>query len=158
MRPTRSKKGEREMRDLGKQGNALFAKIAAGIERVGDCRTLDNAPGVFMALHVEAVDAKRVGEHSGLLISLAHYGEQNGDLMRDPDVVFLRVADAAYPVSYRNDYAGIDREYVIWDGAGGTSCQINKRMQADLASFCRVWMRNVRHQQLEPMRAGLVAV
>ena len=45
---------------------------------------IENAP--YMALVIEATDESGP---SGLpAISVAHYGEQNGDLMRDPEMCF----------------------------------------------------------------------
>ena len=41
-------------------------------------------PG-FMRLVIEHVGT---GPRGGQLVSVAHYGEQNGDLMRDPEIVF----------------------------------------------------------------------
>ena len=38
----------------------------------------------------------------GPLFSVAHYFEQNGDLVPDPDVVFVRAADGWAPVSFQN--------------------------------------------------------
>lgn len=41
-------------------------------------------------------------------ISLTHYGEMNGDLMKDPDVEVLLLPDGTIRgVSFQNDYAGI---------------------------------------------------
>ena len=46
--------------------------------------TIENPP--YMALVIEATDESGP---SGLpAISVAHYGEQNGDLMRDPEMCF----------------------------------------------------------------------
>jgi hypothetical protein len=41
-------------------------------------------------------------------VSLTHYGEQNGDLMKDPDVEVLLLPDGTIRgVSYQNDYVGV---------------------------------------------------
>lgn len=65
----------------------------------------------YMPLSVEEIGVSQDGHR---LVSLCQYGEQNGDLMRDPDMVFLfhNLPDgtAAEPVSYRNDYLGILQE------------------------------------------------
>ena len=69
---------------------------------------IENAP--YMALVIEAT-----GESgpSGLpAISVAHYGEQNGDLMRDPEMCFeLVIAEGPYldPFYFRNDYIGLEQ-------------------------------------------------
>ena len=64
-------------------------------------------PG-YLPLSVEEIGSSEDGHR---LVSLCHYGEQNGDLMHDPGMVFLyhNLPDgvAAEPVSYRNDYLGI---------------------------------------------------
>jgi hypothetical protein len=40
----------------------------------------------YMPLSVEQIGSSEDGHR---LVSLCQYGEQNGDLMRDPDIVFL---------------------------------------------------------------------
>lgn len=45
----------------------------------------------------------------GKLLSVAHYAEQNDDLMRDPEMVFiLGKDDEFYPVSIQQDFIGED--------------------------------------------------
>jgi hypothetical protein len=55
-------------------------------------------------------------------ISVAPYGEQNGDPMRDLEIVFEVPPDvdpgAWGPAYYRNDYVGIEREAVWREGDG----------------------------------------
>ena len=70
---------------------------------------IENAP--YMALVIEST-----GESgpSGLpAISVAHYGEQNGDLMRDPEMCFElseRSGNLALDAYYfRNDYLGTEQ-------------------------------------------------
>jgi hypothetical protein len=63
---------------------------------------IENAP--YMAVVIEAIEAGPSGLPT---VSVAHYGEQNGDLMRDPEMCFeLRDGqlDAYY---YRNDFVGV---------------------------------------------------
>ena len=73
----------------------------------------------YMPLSVEEIGTSGDGHR---LVSLCQYGEQNGDLMRDPDIVFLfhNVPDgaAAEPVSFRNDYLGIMQDVYRYDGTG----------------------------------------
>ena len=40
----------------------------------------------------------------GEIISIAHYGEQSGDLMADPEMEFTIIGGDYYPISFRNDY------------------------------------------------------
>lgn len=85
------------------------------IEKAGGWRhslylKIDNAP--YMELVIEAMD------ESGPLglpsISVCHYGEQNGDLMRDPEMCFEVVCAedrtlSLNPWYFRNDYLGLEQ-------------------------------------------------
>ena len=129
------------MKCLNERAEAIFRKLTEGLAKVGDHRKIDNAPGSFMAVSVEIIGRSGLGP----LVSVAHYYEQNGDLMRDPDVVFLIGADRhVYPVSFRQDNLGIYLESAyVEDGVW----KVRVKMQADLCSFCTQWMRNIDDQQ-----------
>ena len=65
---------------------------------------IDNPP--FMPLCIEAVD------ESGPCGLPAHYGEQNGDAMRDPEMLFeLGLSGGVHlnPFDWRNRYAGVEQ-------------------------------------------------
>jgi hypothetical protein len=126
------------MRRLTDRAQLIFATLTAGLADPGDARKLDAAPGAYMALCVEKLAPQ--------LFSLAHYGECNGDAMRDPDVVFYVDGAGVYPVSYRNDYAGADNEYVEFDESGQPA-RVAEAAQADLASFCESWLPAAAEQQ-----------
>jgi hypothetical protein len=69
---------------------------------------IENPP--FMALVIEATDES--GPCGLPVLSIAHYGEQNGDLMRDPEMCFeLGFAVGAHltPFYFRNDCLGIEQ-------------------------------------------------
>lgn len=76
-------------------------------------------------------------------VSLCHYGEQNGDPMRDPEVVFLVEGEKAKPVYFRNDYIGVEHA-TVEDHFGDVP--VKPRLQKDLESFCRMWWNNIREQ------------
>lgn len=86
---------------------------------------------------------ERVGDN---LFSLAHYGEQNGDLMADPEMVVLCTEIGWCPVSFRNDYVGVRRECVRLD-AGERITHVAPREKRDQTSFLNTWLKNLRHQQ-----------
>lgn len=112
--------------------------LVAGMS-IGESRKVDAAPGVYMALHVERTGAA--------LFSLAHYYEQNGDLMADPEMEFYRAPDGRYyPLHYQQDGLGIYRAGMEL-GEDGKPARLNPREQADQASFAGTWLRNIRHQQ-----------
>jgi hypothetical protein len=66
-------------------------------------------PG-FMRLVTEHIGH---GPRDGDLVSVAHYGEQDSDPMRDPEVVFEVVSGEWHPVSIQQDYVGSYREAVF---------------------------------------------
>ncbi len=100
----------------------------------------------LMPLSVEKIGSSADGHR---LVSLCQYGEQNGDLMRDPDLVFM-VTDlpdgaAAEPVSYRNDYLGIVQEVYRCDEAGRRT-HVVPSLKEDLKEFAQTWFANLKDQ------------
>lgn len=100
----------------------------------------------FMPLSVEEIGIDGEGHR---LVSLCHYGEQNGDLMRDPDIVFM-FQDAPYgpiaePVSFRNDYVGLDQEVYRYDESGRRT-HLNTKLNVQLREFARIWFANLNEQ------------
>jgi hypothetical protein len=100
----------------------------------------------YMPLSIEAISASANGNR---LISICHYGEQNGDLMRDPEMVFELYTHgeltAAEPLSFQNDYMGLLQEVYRYDESGKKT-HVDTRLKADLKSFVRTWFRNLREQ------------
>ena len=98
----------------------------------------------YMPLSVEHIGQTPDGNP---LVSICHYGEQNGDLMRDPDMVFeIHVAtDAAEPLSFRNDYLGIMQEVYNYDDAGKKT-HVRAQLKKELKSFAKTWFQNLKDQ------------
>lgn len=100
----------------------------------------------YMPLSVEEIGSSEEGHR---LVSLCHYGEQNGDLMRDPDIVFLfhNCPDdmVAEPISFRNDYLGISQEVYRYNEAGRRT-HVFPTLKQDLKEFARTWFTNLRDQ------------
>jgi hypothetical protein len=92
----------------------------------------------------------------GDLLSVCHYYEQNGDLMRDPEVVFLRrelknplsgkSVTYFFPTSFQQDNLGIYQELVRFDDKGKFS-GLADTQQNQCTKFCNTWMENIRQQQ-----------
>jgi hypothetical protein len=76
-------------------------------------------------------------------VSLCHYGEQNGDPMRDPEVVFVISDGHAKPVYFRNDFIGVEHA-TAQDLFGDVP--VKPDLQRDLDSFVSTWWRNIREQ------------
>ena len=69
---------------------------------------IENAP--YMTLVIEATGEP--GPMGLPVLSVAHYGEQNGDLMRDPEMCFEFVSGEEPhldPFYFRNDYVGVEQ-------------------------------------------------
>jgi len=108
---------------------------------------LDNASGAYMPLVVEKIHSITIGPIKGDLFSFAHYGRQNGDAMRDPDVVMLRGADGRfYPESFQNDYLGLYQSVFVYDDTGRVKA-FRKQLQTSIAVFVGDWMKNIVAQQ-----------
>jgi hypothetical protein len=104
---------------------------------------IDNAP--YMELVIEAMDES--GPCGLPAVSVAHYGEQNGDLMRDPEMCFeLGLAGGPHLNAFywRNDYAGVEQwSRFIQDG---NYCY-HKQLHAQHESFAKLWDRNLDAQR-----------
>jgi hypothetical protein len=103
---------------------------------------IENLP--YMALVIEALDES--GPMGLPALSVAHYGEQNGDLMRDPEMCFeLGLAGGAHLSAfyYRNDYLGIEQ----WsrDVVDGNYIHLIA-IHAQHERFSKTWDNNLRLQ------------
>jgi hypothetical protein len=101
------------------------------------------APG-FLPLVIEAIGT---GPRGLPAVSVAHYYEQNSDLMRDPEMVFeVGPGGAILPVSYQQDglpFAAY-REAVFV--AEDSRVMVRPRLVKELESFAREWDRNLKAQ------------
>lgn len=120
------------------------------LERAGGYRPtlylkIENPP--YLALVVEAVSEP--GPFNLPALSLAHYGEQNGDLMRAPEMCFELSKPPLSPLVlsvyyYRNDYLGVEQYSRYRDDC-------NYVFVPDLyeqhETFARLWDRNLGDQR-----------
>jgi hypothetical protein len=129
------------MKHLDDRATAIFRKLTEGLKKVGDHQQWNNDSS-FMAACVEIIGRTGLGP----LVSIAHYYVQNGDMMRDPDVVFVIGADQRiYPLSYRQDGMGIYQEAAIVEDG---KWRVRPKMQADICDFCNdTWFPNINEQQ-----------
>jgi hypothetical protein len=98
-------------------------------------------------------------------LSVAHYFEQNGDLMSDPEMTFdVNPGDDKQfgwlsgtwrPSSITQSPLGVYREAVFLDGG---RVMIRPRLIAELKEFARMWNRNIGDQgYLEAFKRQLAA-
>jgi hypothetical protein len=101
---------------------------------------IENLP--YMALVVEAAPCS--GPMGLPALSVAHYGEQNGDLMRDPEMCFeLGFAGHVHlnPYYWRNDYVAVEQ----WSRNIVGSHYVHL-LQLHAQSFAKTWDNNLRLQ------------
>src|SRR5688572_17664601 len=114
-----------ELRNLSSSAAAVLHELTANLD-VGDSRKMDRGLG-YMPVHVECL--RRTG--LGLLYSVAHYYEQNGDLVPDPDVVFVRRTEGWSPVSFQNSLAFRVAVHFHHD----STIEVDEKEQRELVSF-----------------------
>lgn len=118
------------------------------ITRIAEKHGLDlTTPGQHLKLAMPNMDNLVIETLAGKMISVAHYYEQEGDLMRDPEVVFYvpRRDTGWYAVEVTMDPIGKWARYAEQDEAG--VWHIDHKAQVDLAAFVRTWARNIREQR-----------
>ena len=103
---------------------------------------IDNSDGTYMPVHIELIG--RIDKYD--FFSLAHYGRQNGDAMRDPEMIIAlhKESQQFVPYYYRNDYMGMEQYSARWTDEG---VLLNRRLQADHTTFANQWLRNIATQQ-----------
>ena len=103
---------------------------------------IENPP--YMELVIEAVDES--GPCGLPSLSVAHYGIQNGDPMRDPEMCFeLGFAGGAHlnPFYWRNDYVAVEQ----WSrNIVGENYVHLVKLHEQHESFAKTWDRNLRSQ------------
>ena len=95
----------------------------------------------YMPLVIEWVGN---GPYETELVSVAHYYTQNGDAMRDPEIVFS-VSKLGFwmPMTFQQDNLGLYQEAVtIRDG----SFFIKPALIRELQEFAQMWDRNISEQ------------
>lgn len=99
----------------------------------------DNDP--YMPFWFEYVIKDQNGKE---IWSIAHWGLQNGDVMRDPDIElsYDPETDVWVPLSFRNDYAGVFEESM-------TTAKIKDR-----EAFLDIWLENLVDQGFVPEGGG----
>lgn len=120
------------------------------LERAGGYRPalylkIENPP--YMALVIEAVPG--LGPLGCPALYVAHYGEQNGDLMRDPERCFEwsrppLCGPELVPYYWRNDWMGIEQYSRYLDGANYVFVP---PLYDEHRKFAALWDRNLRDQR-----------
>ena len=134
---------ETTMKHLSQQATSIFNKCINGLNAPGDSRRIGDGDTGYMPLIVECVDTWG----QGLIYSLAHYGEQNGDLMADPEMTLLVGRNGqVFPLTYRNDFIGVN-QVAAEPNDQRDGVKFNARLQSELCSFATQWLKNIAEQQ-----------
>ena len=131
------------MKAISQRAKKVMDVLTEGVDiEASDSKKIDNTKGTFMTVHVECVGNSNLG----VIYSVAHYYTQNGDLMRDPDMEFIKGGDGEYyPISFWQDAPTIRDEPVTWKD--GDISGYNEKRQAGLVTFANTWMKNIKEQQ-----------
>ena len=128
------------------------------------CRLLDKLKGRdhiklesegFMPLTIDRLESDISTPYgNGALYSVAHYFLQNGDIMSDPQMVFVVVDNrkdekdfdmiGIYPQMYQQDSLGLYEESVQMED--GKVATYNKYWQPAHCKFASQWFRNIKQQ------------
>ena len=87
------------------------------------------------------IEAWNTGE--GHIVSVAHYWTQNGDPMRDPEVVMLNEGRI---LSFQQDPYIYNEPAVREETPGGVVWKVNPKIYASIHSFTKMWTRNIKAQ------------
>ena len=119
--------------------------LVDGLDINNPHRKINNNPPTsgYMPVSVNFLISTAAGD----LFSIAHYYEQNHDLLADPEVTILRGKDGRYyPVAYRQDSLGLFYECVKFTEDGDIKSH-NSQTQRDTAVFVGQWLMGIKQQQ-----------
>jgi hypothetical protein len=133
------------MKNLSKKAATVFNAM---IKLMGenDHLKIDNTNGTFMPVVIEKLGEITLYNIPMERYSVAHYFEQNGDLVPDPDMTFFVVKanpEMIFPASFQNQMTYM--ESILQDES--KNWRFRKAIQKDQATFANMWMGNIKIQQ-----------
>jgi len=102
------------------------------------------ATGAYLRLEMPAFDRLSIENIGGNRVSVAHYYEQLGDLIADPEIVFFTSELGWYPIEITQVFTGWRKVASI--DADGRMTAVDVRGQHEVAQFASLWARNIRAQ------------
>lgn len=141
------------MKILNKKAAAIFQTLIKDLNEENRHLKINNAPDAFMPLSVELLESDLIINEvlNVKIYSLAHYFEQHGDLVPDPDMTFAVIVHTVLspelvhiaPMTYQDSLSY--NEGMFFDAG---RLMIRKSVQADMTRFANTWLNNIYHQQL----------
>jgi len=120
------------------EGAKLVLDKLWSLAEQNNCYYKLNNDSTYLPLTIEILDNNQ--------ISLCHYDDINGDLMRDPEMVFWKDDDSEYyPFYYRNDYVAF--EQLIGEIIENKLIIENIEDQESQVEIANIWMKNIKYQQ-----------
>ena len=146
---------------LGRNAAKLFEHLVKQLPEGETHLKIDNTEETFMPViieHLATFEKCTMGENYRVF-SVAHYYEQNGDLMADPLMEFLykpegMIYPAVYPIYYQMDgiFQTTQQSINVGDPLKFT---FDKKRQSEHVAFANKWMRNIHMQQFRTIKFPL---
>lgn len=131
---------------LNDNAAAVFKKLIKGLVKPGENKVLDkhnylpDRNGGLMSVHINCIGKDQY--------SIAHYYEQNMDLMADPEMEFwVSAGGAVIPTSFTQHGFPQRCERSVFLDDNGNPNKANLRMQRSHTDFANFWMENIADQQ-----------
>ena len=126
------------MKPVNMKATRIFDALITRCDEEGGYIKVDNSNGTYMPLSVEKVGPDKY--------SFAHYYEQGGDLMADPEIVLWKNdKDGRLYPTYFKQAPYFDHELVVFEG--NEPVRYARAAQRDCATFCGTWATNIKDQQ-----------
>jgi len=125
----------------------VFVNIYTQLDENGYLK-LNNSGDVYMPLVVERLFPVNFEKKQFQQISFAHYFEQCGDLMADPEMIFLfdpESPERIIPIYFKNDSMGKEEESIAFEN--GECKGWRKNLQSQHQVFADMWLNNIMQQQ-----------
>ena len=103
-------------------------------------------PGAYLKLEMpgyQPLSMECIGTHQ---VAVMHTFIQEGDVMRDPEIVFFTGYPEWVAIAVTQDPVGVYREYAELSEEGETILRYQRRGQAELAAFANTFARNIAAQ------------
>lgn len=136
--------GEEDLRVLDKSAfDITFDRLEPIMTALGDADYVKLESNGFMDLHVDKLDESNGTGERTIRVSLAHYFEQNGDLVPDPDMELMVYPDRwmAEALTYQDSMI---YQEVYTAEAGKT--MVRPRLKNELNRFLKLWLSNIKKQ------------